>query len=596
MQVIFIFYQTNSERIHPKTLWLAGKQNRQTEEDNGWKVGKWDGASQGKVGKWKWSSLIFQTKMDNFLFEILLKQGDDAVGLQWLMKETKVEITSSNPLGGTLLILASKHGRYECCKFLLELNVSMNMLSESGFSALHYAAFHGFEKITFLLLEKGANPMIKNVLGETPLDSCRKGRNETLLSKMESSFYFKRCCEHDEAYIKKCKIAASTNGKLLSRSEALKYQLVLEDGRGTKFDLFESPDSGSNDVTIGRSRDNKIILGDQTVGKHHAIISYFENVGFLVREEKPSKHGTFVNGVKITIADGSLQGGLILVHGTSLKFGKVVCKLLRKQQESVISKGYFSYTIFSISVIVVISSWWRNIRSPKLFPLSDLYHCISAAVWCVRRFEPNESVRELLSDAVRKKHLLEEAVAERRPFTPVRSEVSHPHPQQHPNPHPEGGASARMRGGDAGGWGAKRERGTTLHDRSEEETVKHMRVSDSHSIANGGGGGGGGVDDGDGCGGDKAIADIGGHLLAKMGWTFGRALGKMDAAANAPIEVVQRPERAGLGAVSTDSRPGGGGGGGGTTDGGDVHFQRSEPEYKMGWAKYKQNRGHWCYD
>ena len=124
--------------------------------------------------------------------------------------------------------------------------------------------------------------------------------------------------------------------------------------------------SATDDFTIGRSRSNYCPLDDLSVSKTHAIISYYRGVGFILRDLK-SKHGTFLDGVRLGISDpgfavatvgvekrscdrnavggsgnavkGGSNRGFLLQDGSVVQFGRVVCTVYKKRQSAVISSG-----------------------------------------------------------------------------------------------------------------------------------------------------------------------------------------------------------------------------------------------------------------
>ena len=124
--------------------------------------------------------------------------------------------------------------------------------------------------------------------------------------------------------------------------------------------------SATDDFTIGRSRSNHCPLDDLSISKTHAIISYYQGVGFILRDLK-SKHGTFHDGVRLGISDpgsavatvgvdkrscdrsvvggsgGNVKGGsnrgFLLQDGSVVQFGRVVCTVYKKRQSAVISSG-----------------------------------------------------------------------------------------------------------------------------------------------------------------------------------------------------------------------------------------------------------------
>ena len=195
--------------------------------------------------------------------------------------------------------------------------------------------------------------------------------------------------------------AASKKTVGLSRYEASKYFIIVTtvtDGGEEKLtgltgNLLGISDPGSegkvhgkdssatekgkgkvkDDFTIGRSRANDFNMDDLSVSKSHAVISYFENVGFFLRD-LGSKHGTFSVGKRIGITgpgsseelpvdeEGNViisskkpssssseseskafkrsNSGMPLADGTIVQFGRVVCRVFKKRQSAVLSSRY----------------------------------------------------------------------------------------------------------------------------------------------------------------------------------------------------------------------------------------------------------------
>ena len=118
----------------------------------------------------------------------------------------------------------------------------------------------------------------------------------------------------------------------------------------------------NDDITIGRSRGSDFSLDDLSISKKHAVLSYFTNVGFILRD-LGSKHGTTVDGKRIGVRDdGSKSGsekvsksvsksgnksttasrtnnGLLLTDGMIIQFGRVACRFYKKRQSAVLSSG-----------------------------------------------------------------------------------------------------------------------------------------------------------------------------------------------------------------------------------------------------------------
>ena len=62
----------------------------------------------------------------------------------------------------TLMCEASRHGRLEICKFLVENNATIDKRDGDGCTPLYIAASHGHSDVTEYLLDQGANPDIPN--------------------------------------------------------------------------------------------------------------------------------------------------------------------------------------------------------------------------------------------------------------------------------------------------------------------------------------------------------------------------------------------------------------------------------------------------
>ncbi|KAF7365667.1 Ankyrin repeat protein [Mycena venus] len=85
----------------------------------------------------------------NTTFQLLLENGADT--------------TTNN--GGTVLQLASKHGRTEIVHLLLEKGADINAMDEENCSALQLASLHGRLKTVCLLLDNGADHNAKSKTG-----------------------------------------------------------------------------------------------------------------------------------------------------------------------------------------------------------------------------------------------------------------------------------------------------------------------------------------------------------------------------------------------------------------------------------------------
>lgn len=70
-------------------------------------------------------------------------------------------------------MLAAKN--YNEIKTLLNNNHDINLKDNFGNTALHYAVIRNNENLVKDLISLGANPRIKNYLGETPIFYAKKG-------------------------------------------------------------------------------------------------------------------------------------------------------------------------------------------------------------------------------------------------------------------------------------------------------------------------------------------------------------------------------------------------------------------------------------
>lgn len=80
---------------------------------------------------------------------------------------------------------------------------------------------------------------------------------------------------------------------------------------------FEISGKGQTRMTIGRSRDNALIIEDSTVSSVHAAFSALPT-GTIYLTDLGSSNGTFVNGVQILMGDKA-----IVKSGDQLKFGEI---------------------------------------------------------------------------------------------------------------------------------------------------------------------------------------------------------------------------------------------------------------------------------
>ncbi|MBS4537249.1 FHA domain-containing protein [Clostridium sp. D2Q-11] len=105
--------------------------------------------------------------------------------------------------------------------------------------------------------------------------------------------------------IKNKEVRGDTYLKLINRKDSLPF----------KVDEFYSLVS---DVSIGRSRNNKIIIKDPYISKQHAQIIKNRDEYYL--EDLSSANGTYVNGEQITNAVKLMNGDTIQVGRVNFLF------------------------------------------------------------------------------------------------------------------------------------------------------------------------------------------------------------------------------------------------------------------------------------
>jgi len=71
-------------------------------------------------------------------------------------------------------------------------------------------------------------------------------------------------------------------------------------------------------TTIGHDSGNLIVLGDELVSNKHAVISFDEGSYWI--EDRESKNGVHVNGEKITEQEPIVDGSVVKLGSTILRF------------------------------------------------------------------------------------------------------------------------------------------------------------------------------------------------------------------------------------------------------------------------------------
>lgn len=67
---------------------------------------------------------------------------------------------------------------YPLVELLLNKGAAIDSLDESRNSSLHLAAASNFTKIVILLIDRGANPRLRNIKGQTPMKTAQEAKHD----------------------------------------------------------------------------------------------------------------------------------------------------------------------------------------------------------------------------------------------------------------------------------------------------------------------------------------------------------------------------------------------------------------------------------
>jgi len=255
------------------------------------------------------------------VFHKLLNLSDAAESLLQLLRlyspVQQVNACSSIDVAtdSTLLMLAAKLGRFECCKILLSFcSESATIENSRGFTAFTFACFHGHFPIALLLLEylstevkyqkhlkngiesaiKGGHSDLARRLNEVLEEDIENRGEDKSVNSFRKQSKSNRVTHESKVYADNITIEKYTSGhkeetESFSKFEASLLHVIVNtvngaDGNqaliGTVFSCLKDMKSTSgreNDLFIGRSGSNDVILSDMSLSKSHAVISYFEN-------------------------------------------------------------------------------------------------------------------------------------------------------------------------------------------------------------------------------------------------------------------------------------------------------------------------------
>lgn len=328
--------------------------------------------------------------------QTVLQNGDDCILLEAALKSSNDNNDDTTPL-----MRAAKFGRLKCCEWLLShSNDDINRTNMNLFTPLHYACFGGHEEIVVLLLSKGANPFARNIYGETPLQAAYSGNCYHQICRCFGVSPLAELNVNPKFEIEK---DDSGGGSIVSPEVSKNCELVITEVDGTEpgteqnsslgksFDLlslFKTAKSTTQPcsdsvvgtsacqyLSIGRSRANDIVLNGLSVSKNHAIMLYSPKTGYWLRDCN-SKHGTKVivaqgnqnlsnivsdnpNSVASIPSSGDCNNNdfsmlavgadkeVAVPMGSTFCIGMMHCKLVKKVQPSVLSKGCVQLPILS---------------------------------------------------------------------------------------------------------------------------------------------------------------------------------------------------------------------------------------------------------
>lgn len=91
-----------------------------------------------------------------------------------LIEEEKVDPNARNPAGNLPIHTAAYFGAQTCLEDILGRGVDVNVLCPRDNTPLHFAAAQGHLELVKYLVEKGANPALRNKSGRTPYDLAKR--------------------------------------------------------------------------------------------------------------------------------------------------------------------------------------------------------------------------------------------------------------------------------------------------------------------------------------------------------------------------------------------------------------------------------------
>ncbi|HDR3887094.1 TPA: ankyrin repeat domain-containing protein [Bacillus cereus] len=111
--------------------------------------------------------------------------GQKKIASFLLEQGAEIHIRAKNENENTPLQAAIANKQSELVAFLIEKGSDVNAVQSGGWTGLHEAALLGNEEIIILLLENGANKMIKKNDGKTAYDIALAKGHESLLHHLQ---------------------------------------------------------------------------------------------------------------------------------------------------------------------------------------------------------------------------------------------------------------------------------------------------------------------------------------------------------------------------------------------------------------------------
>lgn len=204
---------------------------------------------------------------------------------------------------------------------------------KGGNTALHYACYNNNLQIALEILQQSSGTIcltMLNTLQETPLHSAMIKQHVELVNGIKQSEYFKPSMES-------LPLTLSSTSHIINKALALEVVDVLKGGDkkvvGQRCSCLKKEAHRVTsllkleDLYIGRSKDNDWMLLELSLSKSHAVLSYFPDEGFIIRDLN-SKHGTFVWREQTWQTVEVASRGLVVQEGDLIRLGSIVLQVI----------------------------------------------------------------------------------------------------------------------------------------------------------------------------------------------------------------------------------------------------------------------------